>query len=316
MTNRKKNPALWLVFGFGLGALFPLLLGLTEWLPSTGAFLVTPARILLLGEPLVLGGLFFAFGKKMNTLSVTVGLLEKRRTEMESEISSQYQRLGDSERALRTIIDHLDTGICTVDRDLRIDKHFNSEFTRLFGRSDMAGKRLQDTVFGAWTERQKADLREAVELAFATTASSDDMLNDVLPSRELISLGAVPGDVKYVHVTLSRLYGASGVEKVMFIFRDVTLARKLKEEEERHQRILDDQYRRIHQLLKHERNVVFGFFASFAQGMDGIASKIKQLSQGEANAAAVREIIGQVHSIKGEAFSLDFEALRGKNERF
>lgn len=292
-----NNPGAWVLFGVIIGAISLAVSALDH-----GIFPLEGAKLLLLVEPLVVGAVFYLVGVKIS--------------KMAAELTAKERRAADSEQSLRTIVDHLDTGICTVDRGLIIDGNFNSEFQRLFGMSDFAGKSILTTLFVTWTEKQRADLQEAVELAFMSTASSDDMINSVLPTRELVTLGAVPGDAKYVHVSLSRILSEGSVEKVMFLFKDVTLARKLKEVEEKHKQILDDQYRRIHQMLKHERSVVFGFFASFSASMDALAGLLKDLTQGQDNAPLLREAVGKVHSIKGEAFSLDFEGCAEKAQAF
>jgi len=296
--------------GLGLGL---SLMGLS--LLAGGSVRLIPAFCLVL-QPIALAFVGWLSGRAADADQARLRSEAAEREELSRRLEERKRRADVAEGELRTILDHLDTGICTVSRDLTIDNNFNTEFTRIFGRSDLAGKLLLPTVFTTWDERQKNDVREAVELAFLNTASSEDMLNDILPKTELVALGSAPGDFKYVSVTLTRILAADEVEKVMFLFKDITLSKKLKEEEERHQRIVDDQFMRIHQLLKHERSVVFGFFGTFTTAMDRVAQSIKTLASAGDSRSAIRDVIAAVHTIKGEAFSLGLEACAEKSKAF
>ena len=308
------------VAGALVGLVFPvsaavaeLALGETRF--NFGAlFLGSPTDLVVLLSPIVVAAAGFILGRGRRQVNKRIAELNADRERMDAELQAHYELIGAVEKSQRAILDHLDSGICTVDPSLRIDQSYNSSFSSMFGSGEPAGKPITDVVFGAWTEKQKADLREVVGLAFSNTASSDEMLNDILPAREVVHVGALGsgGDVKYVHVSVTRLFRNQGVERVMFIFRDVTLERRFKEEEERHQRQIDDQYKRIRQLLRHERTVTYGFLASLGAGMDRLAVSLRSLSQGEVNRPAVMEATGIVHSIKGEAFSLDFDSCAEK----
>ncbi len=279
-----------------------VLLGIgISFLPGNSFF---PGIISRVSSVLCLGVLLFFFLENRKLLTRTEGI--------RAELAESKKNLEESSSSMQAVFDCLDNGICTVDRDLIIEGSYNKEFSTLFGFNEWKGQPLLSTAFAAWSPEKKEELKQTLDLAFNSTTSSDEMINDVLPSRELIAVGSIPGDARYIQFSIVRIIRRDSVERIMFVFSDVTLSRRMKEEEEQHRKVMADQYDRIHQMLQHERAVVFSFFRSLTVGMERIAEEFKKLEKGTTNPEIVRNTIAIVHGIKGEAFSLEFESCAQK----
>ncbi len=291
----KKSTIFIIIF---ICAVLTAVFGIAAFLMNTG----DPISLSQWAVPAALGlGVIFLLVFFLSSLKLVSGS-EK----LEAELVENRALQDESSASMQSVFDSLASGICVIGRDLLIQDNYNKEFANIFGLRDWKGQPLLSAVFTTWSSGQKEELKQTLELAFNSTVSSDEMLNDILPSREIVTVGALPGDARYVEFSIVRMIRREMVEQIMLIFNDVTLSRKMKQEEEGHQKVIDDQSERINQILQHDRGVVLSFFHSFTSSMESVAGELRKLVKGEVNDEIVRNIVAIVHGIKGEAFSLEF----------
>ena len=216
-------------------------------------------------------------------------------------------------REARAVLDRLEEGLCTVDSKLLLRSGWNASFERIFGRDDFVGKSILDVAFSALSERQRAEVREALEVAFLSGTSSDEMVDALLPFREYEHLRLGGSELlKYrLSIGVDRLITDGRIDSLLIRFIDKTETNRETAKEKEARAEMEDQYARIQQLFKNDRSSVSYFFEDLKSGTSDIAERLRSLKQDEVNTLAIDEAIAIAHSIKGEALSLGFESTAG-----
>jgi len=273
--------------------------------------------------PVVLGIVFFYIGLSRDKLNKQKQDTEDKNKELQKSMLEQSMQLGNELNKtmdelnrytdqLGKIVSSIDEGICLVDREYRIEEGFNESLIRIFGNKDYLGNSVFNSVFSMVEDDKKKEMMEFLDLCFTNASASNSMLSDANPLSEFDYLyiekgAAVP---KSITSRIIRLKGTeNNVEKVLFIFNDVTVERDLERSIEKKEAEFDRKYRIVVSLLGNDSEITKRFIQDLNSNLENLGIRIKALRQNENNRNSISDIIDIIHSIKGEAFSLDFKEL-------
>ncbi len=235
------------------------------------------------------------------------------------ELNSTMNELNRYTDQLDKIINNIDAGVCLINRDYKIEEGFNNALIRIFGHKDYLKNSIFNTIFSMIDDNLKKETTDFLEQCFLNVSASDSMLSDANPMEEFEYLyldkgSAVP---KTIVARIVRLKDINkDVEKILFLFDDVTVKRELEKSIKQKEEEYNKKYSIIVSLLGNDREVTRQFIRDLNSDMKNLGESIKKLKQNEKNIEIIDNIIGMVHSIKGEAFSLDFKTLAEEASRF
>lgn len=311
----------WLITGLGAGflilavfLLFNKVLRLEKiafWI-----VIVTPAVTGLFG---------FISGASVESTFDNKRKLEQKNKDLQNEMMDQALRLSTDINSamedlqnytdqLDIIVNNISSGICFIDKDFKIESGYNDTFVNIFGDKDYQDNSIINSVFNILDNDTKSSIADYLELCFTNKTASSSMLNEANPIREFEFVQVVEGSV--VHTIISSSISIikntnNDIEKIMFVFDDITSASELKKELVKKESEYSKRYSIMVALFGNDKNVIRQFINGLDEDMSALSLKIKQLKQNENNSNSISEILGTVHSIKGEAFALGFEKLSG-----
>ncbi len=273
--------------------------------------------------PFVLGIVFFYIGISRDRLIDHQEKIKQENKKLQkslmdqslrltSEINISMDKLQNYTDQLDTIVNNIDSAICFVDRDLRLESGYNDKFVEVFGDEDYTGNSIISNIFSVLDGSKKKAVNEFLELCFANSNASVSILNEANPIKEFEFIKVVEGSV--IHTVLgTKINIIKGknkeISKIMFIFKDITLEHSLKGELEKREKEYSKRYSIMVALFGNDKNVIRRFIDGLGEDIKILSQKIKELKQNEKNHNTISEILGTVHSIKGEAFALGFEKL-------
>jgi len=273
--------------------------------------------------PFVLGIVFFYIGVSRDRLIEHRKAVEKKNKELQKAMIDQSMELGAElnrtmgelnryTEQLDKIINNIRAGVCLINRDFRIEEGFNNSFTEIFGHKEYLDNSIFNTVFAMLNDDQKKAMRDFLEQCFENVTASDSMLTDANPLEEFDYLYIEEGSVvpKTVKTRVVRLKNSSNeIEKILFLFDDITSRKELEQSIVRQEEEYNKKYGIVVSLLGNDKEVTRNFIKDLESDLKNIGDSIKDLRQNEVNSELIGKMIGMVHSVKGEAFSLDFKSL-------
>lgn len=273
--------------------------------------------------PVVLGIVFFYIGLSRDKLNRQKQDTEDKNKELQKAMLEQSMQLGNELNKtmdelnrytdqLGKIVSSIDEGICLVDREYRIEEGFNESLIRIFGNKDYLGNSVFNTVFSMVEDDKKKEMMEFLDLCFTNASASNSMLSDANPLSEFDYLYIDKGTAvpKSITSRIIRLKDSEGnIDKVLFIFNDVTVERDLERSIEKKEVEFNRKYRIVVSLLGNDSEITKRFIQDLNSNLENLGNRIKALKQNENNRNSISDIIDIIHSIKGEAFSLDFKEL-------
>jgi two-component system chemotaxis sensor kinase CheA len=231
----------------------------------------------------------------------------KKRLQQEYE-----QKTAKTEQQTQAILNHIDAGICTISRDFIIDPIYNNKILELFGQKEYGQTSIFDNIFYILEGDVKKELKEYLETIFDAPQASEEMLNSINPVSTFTYVFNESGKVihKKIKTTTVRIFNENNnIQKVMFIFQDISLIDKLEQDQAKRERDLEEQFRKISVFLNNDREVL----NQFLKELEIKIAELKSLLQKAFHAENPEEPLGQAlriaHSLKGESFTIGFQTL-------
>ncbi len=326
-----KRKYIWPLYGFIAGTLFSSLqltmilkqLKITQGV-NIFAFWERPVG------PIVLAVTFFIIGWYQDKLINQRKQVEQKNKELQKAMIDQAMQLGEELNRtmdqltrytdqLDKIVNNINIGICVINNEYNIEEGFNNSLIDIFGDKDYLHNSIFDTIFNTINENQKKEMKDFLEQCFSNALASDDMLSEANPLEEFTYLYLEKGKAipKTIVTKIVRFKSTEDeIEKVMFLFEDVTTERELKKLIKQKEEEYNRSYDTIVSLLRHDTQLTKQFINELRENMQRLKTSLDDLKQNEKNIELINDIIAIVHSIKGEAFSLDFEKLAEEASQF
>jgi signal transduction histidine kinase/CheY-specific phosphatase CheX len=204
-------------------------------------------------------------------------------TSMNADIESKHSKL-------RNILNHMEQGFITFNKELYIDEEYSLECERIFGKG-ISHNRLSDLLYPEDKGMQKF-VNELIIKIFSSSSSQRKLYLSLLPEEVLIK-------GKNISITYKIVTNESNEEIFMVIFSDITEKRKLEKR-------MDEEKNRLKMVVKAmiSRN-------EFLQ----LVNEYKQFTKEEFQAIASNEIddiLRNVHNFKGNFSQFDMINIVGK----
>ena len=274
----------------------------------------------------VITGLFgFLSGASVESVFIENKDLKNKNSNLQKEMMEQALRLSTDINSamedlqqytdqLDTIVNNIDSGICFIDKEFKIESGYNDTFVQIFGDKDYQDNSIINSVFNILDNNTKSSIADYLELCFTNKTASSSMLNEANPIKEFEFVQVVGGSVVHTIISssISIIKNADkDIEKIMLVFNDISSASELQKELEKKDSEYSKRYSIMVALFGNDKKVIRHFIKGLEEDVDALSKKIKKLKQNEKNSNTISEILGTVHSIKGEAFALGFEKLSG-----
>ncbi len=254
----------------------------------------------------------FEYTKSLEKSNERISELESANLDDQEQINEILSELSIYTNQLESIVNTIDAGICTIDRDGIIQADFNKGFRQIFGDKEYWESSIYDTVFYNLPHDDKEELKKFIEVAFSNVSSSDNMLNGANPVSEFVYIYNQEGKIenKYISSKVSRILNdRREVEKLMFVFNDITLQKILEEDIKNRERKYQDELNLLTNIFQHDKETIVSFINDLNERLNIIKESISRLEIEKKSPDILREIQRLVHSTKGEAFTLGFESL-------
>jgi PAS domain-containing protein len=169
-----------------------------------------------------------------------------------TDFNRNLEKLVDTKtRAIRSLLDHIPQGVCTVGRDGRIAKDFSAHLTHILEVDD-PGLKDFDELFMAHCQLspdQKDQIQKTIALSLGESQLNFEFNSDKLPDSLIYMKGYAE---KFLKVTWNvQLDEAGNVEQILVTLLDVTAEKSLEQETHEQQLTLD----KIKQLVDQEPSV-------------------------------------------------------------
>ncbi len=147
---------------------------------------------------------------------------------LERRVKERTAELAQKNRQIATMLDNMDQGVFTIDGDLVIQPGYSRYLERVFGTTDIVGKRCMQLLFQGAAVRP--DVLQAADGALQFSFGVDSWLaaaNAPHLIREFQRVGP-SGERQYLEVDWNFICDEGDVvEKILVVVRDVTLVRQL-----------------------------------------------------------------------------------------
>ncbi len=314
------------LYGFLVGLLFPALALLVDFFVvsrrTSSVFelvLSNPVHWIVFSAPFVLGAMGLGVGSLWARVNALLAELQEKNREQGDEIERRTRELLEANEEITAIINNIHSGICTVDASYIIGSQHNDLIHTIFGRREYGGHSIFDNIFYILESEKKDELKEFIDFALTSPTATRDMLNAALPFAEFVYIFNEKGVVQHktIKMNVDRLHAdAADKCRLMFVFEDTTKEDQLIKESEKKQSDFDHQYSIMVALFGNDRQVIRRFIKDLDTSLASIRNCVQALRQDEVNEETINELVEIIHSIKGEAFSLDFKDLAERAAEF
>lgn len=327
MKERYKWPIFGVLFGafFNFMAAVLVIKQLGELIDTSGIVLNPLAVWERPFGPVVLGIAFFLIGLSRDKLIKKQQDTEKKNVDLQkamidqsvqlsAELNSVMQELNNYTNQLDSIVGNIDAGLCLLNEDYTIEEGFNNSFIEIFGSKEYLGDSIFNTAFSMLNDSVKKETTDFIDQCFSNITASDSILLDANPLAEFdyLHLDQGSGTPKTITSKVVRIKGSGNkAEKILFIFNDITADRDLKKSIKQKEEEYNKRYSIMTALFDNDKNVSKRFIADLAEDMKTLSVRLKDVIQNEKNPELITDLIGIIHSIKGDAFSLGFKSLAG-----
>jgi len=154
-----------------------------------------------------------------------INVMRREREEQSYLVEETNRNLLERTGEMTDIMDNIEEGILTIDRDYRINQEYSGFIEKIFGKKDLAGKNFIDLIYFSGNEEKRKELEEYLEILFTNVTTSDEVLAELNPIKHFEhAFFEVEGevDVKYLHFNFVRIYMEERLLKIMVIVRDLT----------------------------------------------------------------------------------------------
>jgi len=280
---------------------------------------------IVIGTPAIIGLFGFLSGLFVETtFTENISLKSKNNNlqkdmmdqalKLSTDINSAMEDLQKRTDQLDIIVNNINSGICFIDKEYKIETGYNDTFVQIFGDQDYQDNSIMNSVFNVLDNDTKSSIADYLELCFTNKTASPSMLNEANPIKEFEFVQVVGGSVVHTIINSSIIIIKNKdkeIEKIMFVFDDITSSNELKQELEKRDKEYSKRYSIMVALFGNDKKVIKRFIDGLEEDVETLSLKIKELKQNEKNNNTISDILGTVHSIKGEAFALGFEKLSG-----
>ncbi|MBI9099084.1 MAG: Hpt domain-containing protein [Spirochaetaceae bacterium] len=229
-----------------------------------------------------------------------LSLKEKKQLEIENALIETT--LKENMKYLQNIQE----GLLMVDRDLVINENYSQFLINMFGRREIAGKKLTDFLFPhiEHDSEIRGELEMFLSLVFNNVTADLDMIADINPLLDCwieVDKGKI-----LIDAFVQRIFDEDeNVENIMIIFKDKTsifyAEKELAEERQRAQSELDY----IASLLKAGPETFLQFIGEAEEVLKNLKAGLSRLKEKKYLEKSFREI----HSLKGTAGYFNFKSI-------
>jgi len=207
-------------------------------------------------------------------------------------------------RDIRAILDTIELGIFTINRQRKIDPDYSSFMHQLFGRRDLTGLNPADVLFGSSQDRTDALTRS--ESVIRMSLGEDEFnfqLNKIWLVRELMVKGSDNDLQKTVSIDWSPMIQNGIVEKILVSVKDISELVKIQDLEKSQREeliyiseIIKTSEAAFADFMKSCQETLLHLDGMLGQGESGMSSIVKPLRMG-------------IHTLKGNAHFVGFKKM-------
>ncbi len=238
--------------------------------------------------------------------------LEEGNLSDQEQINEILSELSLYTNQLESIVNTIDAGICTINKQYIIQSDFNRSFRKIFGVREYWESSILNTIFYNLEENKKKELKEFIDVTFSNSSTSDSMINAANPVPEFLYVYNEGGKIeeKHISVKVSRILNEKkNVEKLMFVFNDITLQKIMEENIKAKEKKYQDELELLTNIFQYDKGIIISFINDMNERIEIIQNLVDSLQIDKTNENELKEIQRVIHSIKGEAFSLGFKQL-------
>ncbi|WP_437751777.1 AAA family ATPase [Sorangium sp. So ce1389] len=159
---------------------------------------------------------------------------------MERRVAQRTEELALKNRQIASMLDNLDEGVFTIDRDLRVEPGYSRRLAEILGTSELVGRDCLALLLDG--SRVRPDVWSAAEAALCCAFGQEQWLAALNADhliREVERAGP-GGDPQFLEISWNFIASeADQVERVLVTVRDVTLLRSLRQAARNKERQVD-----------------------------------------------------------------------------
>ena len=228
------------------------------------------------------------------------------------QLKDSDEKVAVAKKQTDDILETVDQGLFLLDEDLRISHQHSNELARIFGSSDIGGRRFTEFLKGMVSATDLNNVERFFKLLF-DPRKKQRLLGDLNPLKQVaiqIPNGENGHINKHIKFAFSRVGSKDGAPKVLTAVSDITQEVQLAMELEKVKGRNDQQLAMISVLLNSPPNLVPLFLQSSAHAYDEINRLLKRTSHSHQQyLQKARDIFAQVHNIKGESSALNLDII-------
>lgn len=233
-------------------------------------------------------------------------------------VSFFIRRLGkaDQEAALarnetREILQTVGSGLFLLDRNLNIGTQYSAALERLLGQNNLAGKNLNNILSDMVANPRDLDTAGGFVQQLYNPRTKERLIASLNPLvRCPMNVANTEGEreTRYFDFIFTRVYHKDEIARVLVNVSDVThavlLENKIQEEREQN----DFRMEMLNTILKTDPQLLADFIRNTQERNGNINGILKRPGKTQADfTAKIRDIFREVHSLKGDASSLNLD---------
>lgn len=205
-------------------------------------------------------------------------------------------------KAIRSLLDHIPQGVCTVGRDGLIAKDYSAHLVDILEHQDPGLQKFDAILLShcQLSPDQKDQIQKAMEISFGESAFNLELNRDKLPVQLVYDCGQAR---KHLKVTWNaQTDDEDNVEHMLITFLDVTAEKSLEQETHDQQLVLE----KIKELVDQNPQRIQQFFST-AQPL--LTENLRIVENSRLEPSDVRLLFVNAHTVKGAARTLHFRSL-------
>lgn len=234
------------------------------------------------------------------------------------------RRIESARQETTEILQTVNEGLFLLDQELKIGSQYSGKLGEIFGRHDIAGKKLHDLLDGLVSDKDMKTASDFVKLLFSDKVK-EKLVNDLNPLDKVqINIPDASGgfNTKYLSFQFARAYEGATIANILVTVNDISEQVVLAQELELSRSESEQQLEILTNILHADPKILQMFLDNAYASYNRINSILREpvRSSGPVEKKdlqeKIRRIFADIHNLKGEAGTLSLDDFEGLAHQF
>lgn len=239
------------------------------------------------------------------------------------QIAAHYNRAMDgfqqnlvARTDYQAILDSVSDGLFLLDTDMRIHPHYSQATEKIFGRANLSAVDFRDLIQPMLPQKIYESTLEYLRLLFdgKVKAKSLAQVNPLKEAEFYIDTGDGRFESRYLRLDASRIFGPSGIDKLMIVVSDLSAQVLARKETELEKKRSQGEMELFYKILHIDPELFSEFMDGMREDLDDMNNALEH--EGTGYPELLERLFRRAHSVKGNASLLELDFIAQSAHEF